>query len=147
MSTHLSFKAGAREQRAERITFDVDGGARGKETFSLVEHPSVLYLLSIGSLGQLDIDSPDPHEVAAAMGSIWDFFAAVLEQDDWRRFRRFSIRAGLDIRDLMGILQGLVPELMGRPTQRPSDSLPSSLPNGSSLTDASPLQAATVPVT
>lgn len=140
MTTHLSFKAGAREANAEPITFDVDG-----ENFTLVENPSVLYLLSIGSLGNLDLDSPDPQEVAQALGSIWDFFSVVLPADDWRRFRRTSVKAGWDVHDLMGILKGIVPELMARPTRRRSDSPPSSSSNGDGSTGDSLSPASTRP--
>jgi len=119
---HLSFETAQREYTGERITFDLGSVDPRREKFSLVERPSIMPLLALGSAGDLDLDSLDPGEVAEAMGAIFDFFRAVIEPKDWRRFKRATIRCGLDGDDLLPVMRGLVEAIFALPTVPPSGS-------------------------
>jgi len=119
---HLSFQTAVKERTGERITFDLGEQDPRKERFTLVASPSILPLLALGSAGDLDMDALDPAEVAEAMGAIFDFFRAVLEPGDWRKFRKASVRLGLDGDDLLPIIRGLVEAIFALPTGPPSGS-------------------------
>jgi len=138
VSAHLSFKTGAKDPERKPTTFDVDG-----EMFSLVPNPSDMPILALARLGNLDDQSEDPAEIAAVLGAISDFFVSTMEPPEWQRFYRFTIKRGLKLTDLMPIIQGLVPEVLGRPTQPPADSPPSPSSTMTTSTDDSRLAAVT----
>jgi hypothetical protein len=123
----LEFKAGARAAQGQSVPFKLCG-----ESFRTAADPSMFPLLEMAALSaEQDAGGEGTIDTAVAL---YDFLRALVHPDDWDRFRRVCSRNRLDETLLMEIVQGLVPEVYGRPTTPPSDSAPSLSRNGRSST-------------
>lgn len=80
----------------------------GESTFQIIAKPDALLLSELARTG-----SGDPE----AFGVIAEFFEVTLGKDAYRDFKKAVRAEGLDETELMGRLQSVLEQTMGRPTE------------------------------
>lgn len=90
-------------------SFDLDGVEFTPAYFSMLD------LAELAQFADMDIDTP------AGMARVQEFFAAILG-GDYERFRAHCKAHRTDADTLMAIIQDTFVEILGFPTERPSDS-------------------------
>lgn len=104
MRSYTSKRQAPRSFELDGVQFAASGGV------------SLLDLVEVARMADADAASP---EGVAALG---DFFEAALGRDGYRRFRSHCREHGTDPETLLAIMEDLVEDVGGRPTQRPSPS-------------------------
>lgn len=102
----LEFKTSSNAKKAKPITFKIDDE-------EYVAHPpkdtALMFLVASGA----------DNDAATQMKEVLEFFRAVLDEDSMQRFvdRLRDKNDTLTLADAMKILQGLIAEFGGRPTE------------------------------
>jgi hypothetical protein len=107
-----SYRSAKREHKRLDITFTLDD-----VEFRCAGRPTVLDISELAEVAELGVDTEDPRAIAAMS----KFFRAVLGKE-YTRFREHmrTHDTGEDV--LVEIMQGIMEDLAGRPTEEPSHS-------------------------
>lgn len=141
---HLGELAAAKaEHTDEPVTFDW----HGKKIRCRQSLPA-LPLLEMASTGA-DMQSSGEDDFMLVAASFYRFLQSVIEPDDWPVFRKACTDHSDGADQLMPLVGKLGEAIMGRPTERPADSLDgpppttggstATLPSRASTSDRSPL--------
>lgn len=110
----LAFSSARVEQRNEPVPFTLDG-----VVFRCRPGINTMALLDVVGSGRGPGGQPDATD---SLRSTYQFLRALLTEEDWPRFRAHCIEHETAETTLVEIIQGVLPELVGRPTERPSAS-------------------------
>lgn len=113
-----AYESAKREHAGEPITFTLDG-----ELFTCQGDVTILDISEYARHADLDADATGAAAVVA------EFFANALGAVEYRRFRRHVREHGTSNDTIIAIMQGIIEDVYGRPTERSSG-----LPDGPSTT-------------
>lgn len=111
---HRDFDAGRREQTGEPLTFSLGG-----ETFTVPRPLPALPMMELAAAASEEGQTEDLARSAAAFSR---FLLGMLASSDRERFRKMATAIRADVELLGAIVQWVVEEMSGRPTEAPSDS-------------------------
>lgn len=139
----LEFTVAARAAEGEGVPFRFQG-----LDFTTVADPGVFSVLELAAAASAQDASAE--STVETLTALYDFLRALVAPEDWGRFRRACIRSRPQVEDLMAVVSGLVPEVLGRPTSQSSDSPASGSGTGTTSTEpsaaAESIPAGSVPV-
>lgn len=129
-----SYTSAKREYQRKPVTFDLDG-----RTFSCEGGVTTLDVSEFARYESVEMDDP------RAVGVLAEFFENTLGAKEYARFRTHVREHGTSDETIMEIMQGIIEDVLGRPTERPSDSSDGPSTTGTTLKEGSSPQVIDAP--
>jgi hypothetical protein len=116
---HLEFDAAVEEETGEPVTFTFAG-----EEFTCIDGLGAMPILELGAAADIDANT------AAGLAALYRFLRAILAEGEFARFKEICTKKRIKTDSILGVVQGVMPHLVGRPTKEPSTSDDSSSTTG-----------------